>query len=131
MTCHSQVKKQSPKLEIVRQSWATGQPVPWVKIHKTPDYVYFNHSIHVNSGVSCYSCHGQINQMAVVWHDQPQSMGWCLECHRHPETNVRPKDQVYNLNWKAESSKAQREMGQKFVKEWNINPPESCAGCHR
>ncbi len=131
MTCHTQVKKESPKLEIVRQSWETGQSIPWVKIHKAPDYVYFNHAIHVNSGVSCYSCHGQINQMAVVWHDQPQSMGWCLECHRQPETKLRPKEEIYNLDWKAESSKAQREMGQRFVKDWNINPPESCAGCHR
>jgi hypothetical protein len=131
MTCHTQIKKQSPKLAIVQSSWATGESIPWVKIHKAPDYVYFNHAIHVNSGVSCYSCHGQINQMEVVWHDQPQSMGWCLECHRHPEGNVRPKDQVYNMDWRAESPSVQRKEGQKFVKEWNINPPVNCAACHR
>lgn len=131
MSCHGQVKSNSPKLAVVRESWEKGTPIPWVRIHKAPDYVYFNHAAHVNSGVSCASCHGQVNRMEVVWHDQPQSMGWCLECHRQPENHLRPMDKVYDLDWKAESLSAQIEMGKKFVKERNINPPETCAACHR
>ena len=131
MNCHQQVKKDSPALAVVRESWETGKPVPWVWIHKTPDYVYFNHAAHVNRGVSCASCHGQVNKMQVVWHDKPHSMSWCLDCHRQPEKNIRPIEQVFNLNWKAESHEAQIEMGKKLVEEWNINPPLNCSGCHR
>ena len=85
MNCHSQVQKDNPKLAPVRESWATGKPIEWVQIHKTPDYVYFNHSAHVNRGVSCVSCHGEVDKMAVVYHAEPHSMAWCLDCHRNPE----------------------------------------------
>ena len=85
MNCHNQVKKDSPLLAVVRHSFETGESVPWVKIHQTPDYVYFNHAVHVNRGVSCWECHGQINEMEVVVHDKPLSMGFCLDCHRDPE----------------------------------------------
>ncbi len=131
MNCHSYVQKENPKLEAVRQSWQTGTPVPWVRIHKAPDYVYFNHAVHVSRGVSCYSCHGSVNEMEVVWHHEPHSMSWCLDCHRNPQENLRPIEQVYNLDWKAASPEEQRKMGEQFVKEWNINPPKTCAGCHR
>ena len=131
MNCHSQVQMNNPKLAELKKSWENGTPVPWVKIHKAPDYVYFNHAVHVNRGVSCYSCHGKVNEMRVVWHDQPQSMGWCLDCHRAPEKNIRPLNEVYNLDWKADSDQQQIEQGLKFVKEWNINPPTDCSGCHR
>jgi hypothetical protein len=131
MNCHTYVQAESPRIAPIKQSWNTGQPIPWVRIHKAPDYVYFNHAVHVNRGVSCYSCHGNVNKMEVVWHDQPQSMGWCLECHRAPEENLRPLDKVYDLDWKAETPEKQREQGLKFVEEWNVNPPVNCAGCHR
>jgi hypothetical protein len=131
MNCHSQVKSASPRLAAVRDSWETGNPVPWVRIHRAPDFVYFNHSVHVNRGVSCYSCHGQINHMPVVYHKEPQSMGWCLECHRNPENAVRPAKEIYNLDWKPEGGKTQKEIGSQLVKEWAINPPVSCTGCHR
>ncbi|MEZ5405618.1 MAG: cytochrome c3 family protein [Verrucomicrobiia bacterium] len=131
MNCHKQVKKDSPALAAVRESWETGKPIPWVRIHQVPDYVYFNHAAHVNRGVSCVSCHGQVNQMRVMYQDQPQSMSWCLECHRSPEKKIRPMNEVYHLDWKPESEKAQLEMGKKLVKDWNIDPPKSCAGCHR
>lgn len=104
--CHGpdkgQVKKDSPKLAQVREANITGKPIEWVKVHKAPDYVYFNHSVHVNRGVSCVSCHGKINEMEVVKHAEPQSMGWCLDCHRQPEKNLRPLDQITNLNYKPE-----------------------------
>lgn len=102
--CHGpgkgNIRSNSPKLEMVVKANETGKSIPWVKVHKAPDYVYFNHSAHLNRGISCVSCHGKINEMEVVRHDQPQSMGWCLECHREPEKNLRPLEYVTNLNYK-------------------------------
>jgi len=131
MNCHSQVKKDSPALAPVRNSYETGEPIEWVRIHKVPDYVYFNHAVHVNRGISCVECHGQINEMEVVWHDQPLSMGWCLECHRNPEDSVRPLDKVYDLNWSPENEIEHAKWAKEAVVNWNINPPQSCSGCHR
>ena len=132
MTCHTQVKKESNKLEPVRESWETGEPIKWVRIHKAPDYVYFNHQIHVNSGVSCVECHGQINEMEEVRHDKSHSMGFCLDCHRDPEKYIRPLDKVYDLDWKAaDDGRSQAEKGAELVADWKIDPPETCAGCHR
>lgn len=131
MNCHSQVKSDDPLLAMVRESYQTGEPIPWVKIHKTPDYVFFNHAVHVNRGISCVECHGQVNEMEVVYQAKSHSMGFCLECHRNPEKHVRPLDKVYDLTWKAESKEAQIEMGTKFVHDWKIMPPQSCSGCHR
>lgn len=105
--CHGagkgQIKLASPKLEPVRKAAETHQPIAWEKIHKAPDYVYFDHSAHLNRGVSCVSCHGKINEMEVVYHAEPQSMGWCLDCHRNPENALRPLSEITNLNWQPES----------------------------
>jgi hypothetical protein len=131
MNCHNQVKKDSPLLAVVRHSYETGDPVPWVKIHQVPDYVYFNHSVHVNRGVSCVECHGKINEMAVVAHAQSLSMGFCLECHRNPESRVRQPADIYNLNSNTIAANAGLEAGKKFVHDWNIKAPQSCTGCHR
>ena len=131
MNCHNQIKTQSPALAPVRESYESGEPIEWVRIHKTPDYVYFNHSVHVNRGISCVECHGQIHKMEKVYHAKSFSMGFCLECHRNPEESIRPVDKVYDLDWKAESPEAQKNMGEKFVHDWNVMPPESCSGCHR
>ncbi|MDE3085014.1 MAG: cytochrome c3 family protein, partial [Verrucomicrobiota bacterium] len=90
-----------------------------------------NHAIHVNRGISCYECHGQINQMDRVQETQPLSMTFCLNCHREPEKFIRPRQEVYNLNWHASSAQAQLKLGKKFVHDWKINPPQSCSGCHR
>lgn len=131
MNCHNQVLPDSARLAPIRESYASGDPVPWVRVHKAPDYVYFNHAVHVNRGISCVECHGQVNQMEVVYHAKPLSMAFCLECHRNPENYVRPLDKVYDLNWQAESREAQLTMGRQFVHDWKIQPPESCSGCHR
>ena len=131
MACHSQIKATSPKIAVVKASWEAGTPVPWVRIHKAPDYAYFNHAVHVNRGVSCYSCHGQVNNMAVVRQAEPQSMSWCLDCHRAPENFLRPSSEVFNLNWRPASNAEQLAMGAQFKKEWNVNPPVTCGGCHR
>lgn len=131
MACHTQIRATSPKLEAVRESWKTGRPVNWVRIHKLPDYSYFNHAVHVNRGVSCFSCHGPINTMQTVWQDKPQSMSWCLDCHRAPENFLRPPDQVFNMNWKPAAGESQREIGMQFKEAWEVNPPVTCGGCHR
>lgn len=139
MNCHRDIQKDNPKLKPIRDSWATGQPVAWVKIHNVPDYAYFNHSAHVNRGVSCVSCHGKVNEMNVVWQDKSQSMGWCLSCHRNPQDYVRPiaaagtdaTSPVFNLDWIPPAGKTQAEIGRKLVHDWKINPPKDCAGCHR
>jgi hypothetical protein len=131
LNCHNQVKKDSPLLAVVRHSFETGDPVPWVKVHQTPDFVFFNHAIHVNRGVSCWECHGQINEMDVVTHVQPLSMGFCLDCHRDPAPRLRPRDQITNLDWRPASEAAQRVIGQKLIHDGNIRPPQSCSGCHR
>jgi hypothetical protein len=107
-------------------------------VHKTPDYVYFYHSAHVNRGISCVSCHGRIDQMDVVYHEKPLSMAFCLDCHRNPETALRPVDQITNLAYtppqnQGESvSAAQERIGKQLREEWKINAPDkNCSGCHR
>jgi hypothetical protein len=131
MNCHQQIQNNNPKLLAVRQSWETGQPMHWVRVHQIPDFAYFNHAVHVNRGISCVSCHGQINQMSVVDQEKPLTMGWCLDCHRHPENNLRPVNQVFNLDWKPDSGQSQQELGTELKNKWNVNPPQNCAGCHR
>ncbi|MCW5559930.1 MAG: cytochrome c3 family protein [Verrucomicrobiae bacterium] len=125
MNCHSQILKEDPRLQIVRDSYQSGQPIPWVQIHKVPDYVYFNHSVHVNRGISCVHCHGQINEMEEVYHAKPLSMGFCLDCHRKPEDYIRPVDLVTQLDWKGQVN------GKQLVHDWKVQPGESCSVCHR
>jgi len=125
MGCHAIVKKDSPKLAAIRGSWAGGTPVEWVRVHRVADYAYFDHSVHLAAGVGCVSCHGRVDQMDVVRQDQPLSMGWCLECHRDPTPNLRPKDQITNMTWTPTAEQA-AQFAQATVKG-----PEHCSGCHR
>src|SRR4026207_669731 len=99
MNCHNQVLKDDPRLALVRESASTGKAIPWVQIHKLPDFAYFNHSVHVNRGISCVHCHGQINKMDEVQQAKTLSMLFCLDCHRAPAQNLRPKDKVTDLDW--------------------------------
>ena len=128
--CHQHIRKGDPKLDKVVASVESGRPIEWVKVHKLPDYAYFNHSVHVNRGVSCVECHGRIDEMTVVKHDQPLSMGWCLDCHRDPKRSLRPLDQVTNLGWSPEGVDRE-ELGARLKKAWKIDAPESCGACHR
>jgi hypothetical protein len=121
--CHAIIRPDSPRLAAVRSSWETGKPVEWVKIHKLPDHAYFNHSAHLNVGVGCSTCHGRIDEMEVVRQDQPLSMGWCMDCHRDPKPNLRPKDQITNMEWRAD-------MAKNFSPP-EVHPPQHCSGCHR
>lgn len=131
MNCHNQIKSDSLELINVRESYNSEYPIPWIRIHKLPDYVYFSHSVHVNRGISCLECHGQVNDMQSVQHIKSLSMSFCLECHRKPEKYIRSLSQVYNFEWKLNDDMAQIEMGRKFIQEWNISPSQSCSACHR
>lgn len=130
-TCHgadkANIKSDSPLLAPLREAHERGLPVPWVRIHKLPDFVYFNHAVHVNRGVGCASCHGRIDKMAVVRHEEPLSMSWCLDCHRNPEPNLRPNDQITNMHWQPDRP----DMGGWIRQESQIRPPTDCTGCHR
>ncbi|MDB4993313.1 MAG: Molybdopterin oxidoreductase subunitprotein [Myxococcaceae bacterium] len=124
MGCHAIVKTESARLANVRSSWETGQPIEWVKVHKLPEHSFFDHSAHLSAGVGCVTCHGRIDQMEVVRLDKPIAMQWCLECHRNPTPNLRPKDQITNMEWRADMAPA----------GWQpptVNPPKHCSGCHR
>jgi hypothetical protein len=125
MGCHAVVKKDSPKLAALRDSWKTGKPVEWVRVHRVADYVFFDHSVHLAAGVGCVSCHGRIDQMDVVRQDQPLNMAWCLECHRNPNPNLRPKDQITNMTWKPSAEEATQ------LAEVKLRGPQHCSGCHR
>jgi hypothetical protein len=129
MNCHRNVKKDSGKLKLVRDSYATGNPVEWLKIHKLPDYVYFNHQAHVTSGVSCVSCHGRVDQMVEVRQVEPLNMAWCIDCHRNPASRLRPVDQVTNLGWTPDRDPVA--IGKEIIAAKKINPPVNCSGCHR
>jgi menaquinone reductase, multiheme cytochrome c subunit len=129
MNCHTRVKPQSPRLEKVRDSFSTGKPVEWVRVHRLPDYVFFNHQAHVTVGVSCVSCHGRVDQMVEVKQMEPLNMAFCLDCHRNPAPNIRPVEQVTNLAWKPDRDPAA--IGREIIQARGINPPEYCSGCHR
>jgi hypothetical protein len=129
MNCHKSVRTESPKLALVRESAATGQPIPWVRIHDLPDFAYFNHAGHIQSGVGCVTCHGQINRMEVVEQVAPLNMGWCLDCHRNPDAKLRPVEFVTDMNWKPTGDPA--ELGARLRAEHNINPSTDCTTCHR
>jgi hypothetical protein len=105
MNCHAQIWTNAALLQPVRDSWATGQSIQWIKVHDLPDYVYFNHSIHVNKGVGCSSCHGRVDQMPLMYMQNSLQMEWCLNCHRNPAANLRPTSEIYNMAWEGPSSR--------------------------
>ena len=130
MTCHSQIWKDAPLLAPVRNSYYQQKPLHWTRVNYTPDFVFFNHSIHVSKGVGCVTCHGQLDQMPLTWQSHVLYMKWCLECHRAPEKYLRPRDEVYNLNWTATN---QLEIGKKLVAEYHVQTQQltDCSMCHR
>jgi hypothetical protein len=99
MNCHAQIWTNAQLLEPVRTSWATGESIPWIKVHDLPDFVYFNHSIHVNKGIGCATCHGRVDQMPLMYAQNTLQMEWCLDCHRNPAKNLRPTGEIYNMAW--------------------------------
>jgi ferredoxin len=103
MNCHAQLWTNAKLLEPVRSSWASGQSLVWIKVHDLPDFVYFNHEIHVNKGLGCASCHGHVDQMPLMYAENSLQMEWCLDCHRNPAKNLRPTSEIYNNAWERPS----------------------------
>jgi hypothetical protein len=131
MKCHTTVLAEDPRLAPIRESFENDTPVPWVQVHKTPDYVYFNHAVHVNRGVSCVECHGEVNKMDEVRHAKSLSMAFCLDCHRNPHEHLRPQEEVYNLDWKPSETWAADRDGAALVNKMKVRSSESCSACHR
>ncbi len=131
MTCHSQIWTEAPMLEPVRASYRDETPLEWNRVHDLPDFAYFNHSIHLKKGVGCVTCHGQVDQMPLVHQENTLHMGWCLECHRNPERYVRPREEVFNMNWTPPPGETQESLGRKLVEEYGIQTLQSCSTCHR
>lgn len=133
MTCHSQVWVDAPILEPVRASYRTDQSIEWTRVNNVADFVFFDHSIHIAKGVGCATCHGRVDQMPLAWRVNAQNMEWCLDCHRDPARYVRPKEFVFDMKW--EPSEDQRVMGERLVKEYQIDTQQAvllnCSTCHR
>ena len=133
MNCHNIMWKESDMLEPVRESWASGESLEWTRVHDLPDFVYFNHSAHVNNGIGCSSCHGRVDQMPLTWREKPLYMKWCLECHRNPSQFVRPDDKIYDMAFDPTSQP--QEVRDELVAEYQIKTANhrltNCAICHR
>ncbi len=132
MNCHSVLYNNVGYLEPIRESYRSDQSIQWVRVHRLADYVYFNHSIHVNKGIGCTTCHGPVNEMPLMFQASPLNMQWCLDCHRNPQANLRPKDQIFSMAWKAPADQA--EVGQKLAAEYKLRSTvelTSCSTCHR
>lgn len=132
MNCHSQIWANSPYLAPVRDSWRTGKPLVWKRIHNLADFVYFNHSIHIKKGVGCVTCHGRVDRMPLMQQEHSLLMIWCLDCHRHPERFIRPREYVFHMDWEPPTD--QLTLGRQLIQEYRIRSVEeltSCNTCHR
>ena len=129
MNCHTLIKTDSEKLASVLKSWSNGEPIEWVRIHDLPDYAYFDHSAHINAGVGCTSCHGNVAEMEKVMQVEPLSMGWCVSCHREPEMHLRSPGEITNMKWTPPED--QIAIAKELIKTKKISPPVDCSGCHR
>src|SRR5262245_10897517 len=130
MNCHQQIWVGADVLAPVRESYRTGRPVEWRRVHNTPGFVYFDHSAHVAKGVGCSECHGRVDRMPLTWQTGSLLMEWCLDCHRRPERRLRPREEVFNMNWPT----GDREAGRRLAEEYGVRGPEvltSCSTCHR
>lgn len=120
----------SRRLAALRESQGSdGKAIPWLKIHDLADFVFFDHSAHVNRGVGCVSCHGRVDKMEQVYQAESLAMSWCLDCHRHPEPHLRPVDRVTDMEWTPDEDR--EVLGARLRKELNINPSTNCSTCHR
>ncbi|MGD9906006.1 MAG: cytochrome c3 family protein [Vicinamibacterales bacterium] len=129
INCHSQIWSTSPYLEPVRASFRDDTPLQWTRVHDLPDFVYFNHSIHVKKGMACETCHGRVDQMPLMRQQNSLQMEWCLDCHRDPAQYVRPRSEVFTMGYVP--AVAQSELGPQLVAEYNIKSLTSCSVCHR
>ena len=134
MSCHSQIWSGSAMLEPVRTSLKERKPLVWNRLHDLPDFVYFHHGIHIQKGVGCVSCHGRVDQMPLAWKEKPLTMEWCLDCHRHPERELRPKDLVFVMDWQPDASAKDRTtLGRELVRDYHVQVEQlvNCSTCHR
>jgi hypothetical protein len=129
MNCHSEVFSGAPFLQPVRASFESGRALQWTRVHDLPDFVFFDHSIHVNKGVGCTTCHGQVDRMPLMWQEQSLQMEWCLDCHRNPERYVRPRSAVFAVDYQPPAD--QYELGGRLVAEYQIQKLTSCSTCHQ
>jgi hypothetical protein len=139
MTCHSQIWTNAGLLQPVRDSWATGTPIHWQRVHHLPNFVYFNHSIHVNKGVGCVTCHGEVDGMPIMWQHSSLQMEWCLRCHRDPARILRPRSEVFNLHYDPIDDpklthQSQAQIGEELRQRYHLLPHQQmqdCYTCHR
>jgi len=131
MTCHSQIWTEAAMLAPVRDSWASGTPLHWRRVNRLPDYVFFAHDIHIAKGIGCSTCHGPVQDMALMRQEEPLTMGWCLDCHRHPEPHIRRQDAVFDMAWRPPPD--QEAQGRRLVTEYHIDKSHltDCSTCHR
>ena len=129
MNCHQQIWITSQYLEPVRESYRADRPLRWIKVNDLPDFVYFNHSVHVKKGMGCATCHGRVDRMPLLYQKASLQMEWCLDCHRHPEQYVRPREAVFQMDYEAPANQA--ELGARLVKEYDIHSLTNCSVCHR
>jgi cytochrome c7-like protein len=132
MTCHSQLWNEAPILAPVRASLVTNTPIRWNRVNDLPDFVYFNHSIHISKGIGCSTCHGQLDEMPLTWRTQSLYMKWCLDCHRAPEKYVRPRSEIFNLHWQPPPD--QLAQGKLLARQNQIDMSgrlTNCSVCHR
>jgi hypothetical protein len=129
MSCHAQLFSDSQMLEPVRASFRNDMSLLWNRVHTLPDYVYFNHSIHISKGIGCSTCHGRVDQMPLAWREKRLQMEWCLECHRAPERFIRSRDQVFSMEYQPPPD--QLEVGRKLVAEYKVQKLTDCYTCHR
>jgi hypothetical protein len=129
MNCHAQIWSQSPMLEPVRASWRTNESIQWTKVYDLPDYVYFNHSVHVAKGVGCVECHGRVDQMNLLSQHPTLFMEWCLDCHRNPAPHLRPRDEVFNMEWQPPADRP--DLGQELMAAHQVDGRDDCTACHR
>ena len=129
MTCHSQIWSSAAMLEPVRVSYRDSKPISWTRVNAEPDFVYFNHSIHVAKGVGCTTCHGPVAQMNITWRAESLYMRWCLDCHNAPENYLRPRSEVFNAYY--QPPKDQAALGERLMKEYNVQKLTACTTCHR
>lgn len=129
MNCHSQIWGDSPTLEPVRASFREDKAIEWVRVNDLAEFVYFNHSIHVKKGFGCQTCHGEVDQMPLTWRAKSLQMEWCLECHRQPEKFIRPRAEVFNMQWRPPDD--QMALGNYLVREYKVRKLTDCSACHR
>ena len=129
MNCHTEVFADSPFLKPVRDSFESDRPIAWTRVHDLPDFVHFDHSIHVNKGVGCTTCHGAVDRMPLMWQAESLQMEWCLDCHRRPEEYVRPRAEVFSVAYERPANQA--ELGRRLVAEYHIQKLTSCSTCHQ